>query len=262
MTKIMGIVNVTPDSFSDGGEWFEHDRAIAHARELVAQGAEIIDVGGESTRPGSAQIDAAEEIRRVLPVVEALVGDGTCVSVDTMRSETAAATIEVGAHIINDVSGGLADPNMLAVVAESDADYILMHWRGHLADPDALARYDDVVREVSDETLAQRDAAIAAGIPAERIILDPGLGFSKLEEHNWELLRRLDEFMNLGHKVLVGASRKRFLSSLDDRDLATAVISAWSAHHGVWAVRTHEVPSQVDAIRVAQRLSGRTSPRG
>lgn len=258
MTAIMGIVNVTPDSFSDGGQWFDHEKAIAHARELVEQGAEIIDVGGESTRPGSAQIDAEEEIRRVLPVVQALVAEGIRVSVDTMRAATAAATIEAGAHIINDVSGGLADPDMFATVASSDVEYILMHWRGHLADPDALARYDDVVTDVANETLAQRDAAVAAGIPAERIILDPGLGFSKLEEHNWELLRRLDEFMSLGHRVLVGASRKRFLSSFDDRDLATALISAWSAQHDAWAVRTHEVPAQRDAIRFARHLMDRT----
>lgn len=254
MTRIMGIVNVTPDSFSDGGHWFDAELAIAHAEELTAQGAEMIDVGGESTRPGAPRVPVEEEIRRVVPVVEALADKGMRVSVDTMRAATAKACIDVGASIVNDVSGGLADEDMFRVVAASGAEYVLMHWRGHSERMQDLAKYDDVVAEVTREVLAQRDRAVRLGIAPERIILDPGLGFSKTGEHNWELLRRLDEFLSLGHRVLVGASRKRFLAETRNRDVATAVVSAWSAFHGAWAVRTHEVPAQRDAIWIGEKL--------
>lgn len=258
MTKVMGILNVTPDSFSDGGRWFRHADAIAHGHQLVEQGAEIVDVGGESTRPGTERVvDEAEEIRRVVPVVEALARDGIVVSVDTMRAGVARASIEAGAGIINDVSGGLADTDMLGVVAGADVDFVLMHWRGHSATMQDLATYDDVVADVEREVLAQRDVAVEAGIDASRIILDPGIGFAKTAEHNWELLRHLDRFCALGHRVLVGASRKGFLGQIaNDRDTATAVVSAWSALHGAWAVRTHEVPHQLDAIAVAGLLRG------
>lgn len=251
---IMGVVNVTPDSFSDGGRWFDHQTAIAHARELVEQGATIIDVGGESTRPGAARVEADEEIRRVVPVVEQLVADGITVSVDTMRAATARAVLDVGATIINDVSGGLADPEMFATVAAREADYLLQHWRGHADVMNSLAHYDDVCAEVLGETLARRDLAVEAGIPAERIILDPGLGFAKQAEDNWQILRDLSSWQATGHRILVGASRKRFLAETDDRDVATAAISAWCAAHGIWAVRTHEVPMQRDAIIVGHHL--------
>ena len=257
MTAIMGIVNVTPDSFSDGGRWFGRHAALAQAHRLVAQGAAIIDLGGESTRPGAARVDEAEEIRRVVPVVETLAGEGIRVSVDTMRAGTAVASIEAGAAIINDVSGGKADPRMLPLVAAAGVDYVLMHWRGHSERMQSLADYDDVVGEVIAEMLAQRDVAVAAGIDADRIVLDPGLGFSKTAAHNWALLRSLDRFQALGHRVLVGASRKRFLDGASDRDIATAAVSAWSAIHDVWAVRTHEVPHQVDAITVGALLKSR-----
>lgn len=253
----MGIINITPDSFSDGGRWFDHDDALAHARELLAQGADMIDVGGESTRPGAPRVDEAEEIRRVVPLVEALVRDGVTVSVDTMRSATARASIDAGAAIINDVSGGLADPAMLGVVAASEAEYVLMHWRAHSDVMQEVASYDDVVADVIRELLVQRDAAVAAGIGADRIILDPGLGFSKTGGHNWELLRRLDEFQALGHRVLVGASRKRFLAGARDRDVATAMVTAWSAWHGAWAVRTHDVALQLDGVFVGSKLRSR-----
>lgn len=253
----MGIVNVTPDSFSDGGRWFGHDEALAHARSLLAQGAGIIDVGGESTRPGAPRVEQDEEIRRVVPVVRALADEGVCVSVDTMHAATAEASIAAGARIINDVSGGKADPAMLPLVAEAGVDFVLMHWRGHSETMQELAQYDDVVADVIEELLRQRDAALAAGIDGDRIVLDPGLGFSKTAEHNWEALRRLDEFQRLGHRVLVGASRKRFLSVAADRDVATAVLSAWSAYHDVWAVRTHEVPCQRDALTIGALLRRR-----
>lgn len=257
MTKIMGIVNITPDSFSDGGRWFDHDAALAHARDLVAQGADMIDVGGESTRPGAPRVDEAEEIRRVVPLVEALAAEGVVVSVDTMRSATAKASIDAGAGIINDVSGGLADPAMFGVVAASGAEYVLMHWRAHSDVMQEATDYDDVVSDVVRELLVQRDAALAAGIARDRIILDPGLGFSKTGEHNWELLRRLDAFQALGHRVLVGASRKRFLTGARDRDVATAMITAWSAWHGAWAVRTHDVALQLDGVFVGEKLRSR-----
>lgn len=263
----MGIVNVTPDSFSDGGQFLHHDVALAHARQLLADGASIIDVGGESTRPGAARVSLDDELARVVPLVRQLAADGVAVSVDTMRAPVAQAAIEAGARIINDVSGGLADPDMVGVVAESNADFIVMHWRDHSATMQQSAHYDDVLTDVIGELLTQRDAALAAGIGPERIILDPGLGFSKTWDQNWTLLRHLDSFQRLGHRVLVGASRKAFLGELlggrepSGRDGATAAVSFWSALHDVWAVRTHDVAKQADAIAVARRLR-REAPTG
>ncbi|MDO5678606.1 MAG: dihydropteroate synthase, partial [Propionibacteriaceae bacterium] len=207
MTLVMGIVNVTPDSFSDGGRFLDTERALDHAREMLAQGASIIDVGGESTRPGAERVGLDEELARVVPLVQALAADGVRVSVDTMRATVAQACIEAGATIINDVSGGLADPDLLGVVASSSADFVLMHWRDHSTRMQSQTAYTDVLDDVLAELLGQRDRALAAGIDAERIILDPGLGFSKTWDHNWTLLRHLQRFQDLGHRVLVGASR-------------------------------------------------------
>ena len=258
--KLLGILNVTPDSFSDGGRWVDAGAAIARARELVALGADIVDVGGESTRPGAQRVSAAEELERVLPVVETLVALGIKVSVDTMRASTAAAALAAGAGYINDVSGGLADPDMAATVANSPATFIAMHWRGHSADMDALARYQDVAADVTAELGERVTALRAAGLPDERIVLDPGFGFAKNAEQNWELLRRLGELSTLGFGLLVGVSRKRFLAELlpdsagtHERDLPTAVISALLAP-SVWGLRVHDVAASRVAIDTALRL--------
>ncbi|MGJ3508971.1 dihydropteroate synthase [Enemella sp. A6] len=267
-TLVMGIINVTPDSFSDGGSWPDAESAIAHGRQLLAEGADLLDVGGESTRPGAARPTQGEELARVIPVIRALAEAGAVVSVDTMRSEVARQAVEAGAKIVNDVSGGLADPKMYRVVAEAGAGYVLMHWRGHSATmqhADHL-HYDDVVADVCAE-LGQRVAeALAAGIDPSRLVVDPGFGFSKTADHNWELLRGIDAVQRLGHPVLVGVSRKSFLGArlssggvarppgeLDD---ATAAISAWCAERGIWAVRTHTVAAHLDAARVMRELRG------
>lgn len=261
MTVVMGIVNVTPDSFSDGGCWADAGAAVAHGLDLVSQGASIVDVGGESTRPGAQRVSEVEELRRVVPVVAALTARGITVSVDTMRSAVARASLEAGASIINDVSGGQADPEMFPVVANSHADLILMHWRAHSATMQNHATYHDVVQEVIAELLSQRDAAVEAGIASERIIIDPGIGFSKTAEHNWELLRAIPRFQALGHRLLIGVSRKAFLGAALDarpatgRDVATAALSCFCALHDVWAVRTHEVSMQRDAITVGVKLA-------
>ena len=260
-TQIMGVLNVTPDSFSDGGLWFDHDRAVAHGLELMANGADIIDVGGESTRPGSARVDEAEELRRVIPVVRELAAAGAVISVDTMRARVAAESLDVGAHIINDVSAGQSDPTMLSVAAESGAPIVLMHWRGYLDQASATFHYDDVVAEVIAELRTRIDEAIAVGVDPANIIVDPGLGFSKNAEHNWQLLGALDEFSALDHRLLVAASRKRFIASLlspDDpkqaeqaaKDQATATISAISAQAGAWAVRVHDPATSAVACKV------------
>lgn len=275
-TKVMGIVNVTPDSFSDGGDYFDHDAAIAHGRELIAQGATLIDIGGESTRPGIVRTDAAEELRRVLPVVRGLAGAGVPLSVDTMRAEVARITVEAGASIVNDVSGGMADPDMLAVAADLAVPYVVMHWRSHSTTMNELAHYDDIVTDVRNELSVRVDAALAAGVRSEHIILDPGLGFAKNSTHNWTLLRHLDVLEAMGFRLLIGASRKRFLGQLlatrDDsgaavprpakeRDHASAAITtllATPGHltaQGVWAVRTHAVPEHRDAVAVAAALA-------
>lgn len=260
MTLVMGVVNVTADSFSDGGHFFDRAAAVRHGLLLASQGAAIIDVGGESTRPGAARVSADEELERVIPVVSELVRAGVVVSVDTMRATTAAAAVAAGADLVNDVSGGGADPEMFEAVARAGVDYVLMHWRTHSLAMQQQTSYDDVVLDVAAEIGVRRDAAVAAGVDPERIILDPGLGFSKTWEQNWQLLANPEPFLRLGHRVLVGASRKRFLGELLDgrepagRDAATAALSTWCALWGVWGVRTHEVASQLDQIRVAERL--------
>lgn len=262
---VMGVVNVTPDSFSDGGQWFEPSAAIEHGRELVSQGADIVDVGGESTRPGAERPSLAEEKRRVLPVVAALAAAGAVVSVDTMRAEVAAEALAVGAAIVNDVSGAMADPEMAAVVAGAGVPFVAMHWRGHSVDMQSRAVYDDVVADVVAE-LSQRAAQlVAAGIATDRIVLDPGFGFAKLTGHNWSLLRGLDRLLDLGHPVLVGTSRKTFLGRIGvpagaeprpplDRDVATAATSMHAAQLGAWGVRVHHIPSTLDAMRVARAI--------
>lgn len=262
----MGVVNVTPDSFSDGGQWFEADDAIRHGLDLAAQGgADIVDVGGESTRPGADRPSHAEESRRVLPVVRGLAEAGVTVSIDTMRASVAEAAIEAGARLINDVSGGRADSDMLRVAAASGHPIVLMHWRGHSADMQNRATYDDVTGTVLAELGPQVDAAIAAGVAGDRIIVDPGLGFAKTGEHNWTLLAELDRIVASGFPVLVAASRKRFIGTLladpvtgverppDQRDAASAALSAMIAQSGVWCVRVHDVPPTLDAVRVAAR---------
>ena len=261
-TLIMGIVNVTPDSFSDGGRYADADAAVAHGLRLRAQGADILDVGGESTRPGAERVDPRVEQERVLPVVRALAETGIAVSIDTMNASTAVAAVEAGARIVNDVSGGLADPGLLAAVAATDADIALSHWRGHSTDMYARAQYDDVVDEVLSELRVRVDAAASAGIAPSRVILDPGIGFGKKGAQNWAMLRGLDRLVGLGPRVLLGTSRKRFLAEAlaDDpadadearRDLATAVTSALAAQAGAWAVRVHDVAATRDALIVAR----------
>lgn len=263
-TLVMGVLNVTPDSFSDGGRWADHEAAIAHGLELIADGADIIDIGGESTRPGAVRPSVDEELSRVIPVVEALAPHGV-ISVDTMRSQVARAAIAAGAHIINDVSGGLDDPEILEVVAAGGVEYLCQHWRGHGAVMDGNAVYDDVVAEVLGETMARVKAAVAAGIPAERIIIDPGLGFGKKPVHDWTLVGNLGVFVETGHRVVVGASRKRFIGAVldhhavTDRDVATAAVSVLCAQQGVWAVRAHDVRAQRDAIAVAMAVADPSS---
>jgi dihydropteroate synthase len=259
----MGIVNVTPDSFSDGGQWLESAEAVKHGLALLADGADVVDVGGESTRPGAIRPDVDEELRRVLPVVEALASAGAAVTIDTMRAEVARAAVEAGAVGVNDVSGGLADEAMLPAVAAMDVPYICMHWRGHSTLMQELATYDDVVADVGAELATRRDAAVAAGIGTERLALDPGLGFAKTADHNWTLLARLAELAEIGQPLVVGASRKAFLGALlgdgegprppQQRDDATTAISAIAALHGAWCVRVHDVASSRDAVEVALR---------
>ncbi|WP_412775226.1 dihydropteroate synthase [Streptomyces violaceus] len=264
-TLVMGIVNVTPDSFSDGGRWFDPERAVAHGLALLDEGADILDVGGESTRPGAARPAVEEEMRRVLPVVRELVAAGATVSVDTMRAEVAAHAVEAGAALVNDVSGGLADPAMLPLMARAGTPYVLMHWRGHSAGMQANAVYGDVVADVVDELRARVDTALRAGVPGDCLIVDPGLGFAKHAEHNWRLLGRLREVAALGLPVLVGAARKSFLGHLladpetgrprpaHLRDAATSAVSVLAAAQGTWCVRVHDVASTADAVRVTAR---------
>ena len=260
---VMGVLNVTPDSFSDGGRDTDAAAAVARGVALHEQGADLVDVGGESTRPGAARVPEEEEQARVLPVVRGLAGAGIPVSVDTMRASTAALAVHAGAVLVNDVSGGLADPLMLREVAALGVPYVLMHWRGHSATMQQRTAYDDVVTDVTAELLRQRDAAVAAGIVPGRIALDPGIGFAKTAEQNWSVLTGLDRLHDLGHPVLVAASRKRFLGELladDDglrppleRDDATAATSALAAACGAWCVRVHAVRASADAVRVAAR---------
>ncbi|MFF4340290.1 dihydropteroate synthase [Kitasatospora sp. NPDC001540] len=259
---VMGVVNVTPDSFSDGGMWLDPAKAVAHGLDLVARGADLVDVGGESTRPGAVRVTEAEELRRVVPVVTELARAGAVVSVDTMRASVAAAAVAAGARVVNDVSGGLADPAMAEVVAGTGAPFVVMHWRGQSADMDSLAVYDDVVADVVRELTVRVEELLAAGVKEEQLILDPGLGFAKTGAHNWALLGRLDALTALGRPVLVAASRKRFLGTLlanpetgelrpaRQRDDATAAVSVLSAKAGAWAVRVHDVSGTADAVRV------------
>ena len=264
---VMGVVNVTPDSFSDGGLYGTTDAAIRHGFELREQGADVLDIGGESTRPGATRPLVAEELDRVVPVIRALAEADVPVSVDTMRSEVARAALEAGAVVVNDVSGGLADPQVLDVVAEHGAAYVVMHWRAHSSVMQQLASYDDVLVEVRDELALRLDAATAAGIAADRLVVDPGLGFAKTADHNWELLRRLPELGTLGVPILVGSSRKSFLGSLLaapdgsprpvlDRESANVALTTIAAIQGVWGVRVHEVRGSIDALKVVTRWRG------
>jgi len=258
----MGVLNVTSDSFSDGGRFLDRDTAIAHGLELHRLGADIIDVGGESTRPGASRVAPQTEAARVVPVIAALALSGVRTSVDTMRARVAEAAVEAGAQVVNDVSGGRADPEMARVVAEAEVPWILMHWRS-AADyvHTAPTHYDDVVAEVTAELMERVDVAVAAGVDPGRLALDPGLGFAKTAAHNWALLAALPDLVARGFPVLVGASRKRFLGSLladgdeprppDGREIATAAVSALAATNGAWGVRVHDVTASLDAVAVA-----------
>jgi len=264
-TLVMGVVNVTPDSFSDGGRWFGADAAIKHGLDLVAQGADLVDVGGESTRPGAQRVSEEEELRRIGPVVTELIKAGVPVSIDTMRAAVAEFALNAGTVLVNDVSGGLADPQMPRLVAAAGVSYVVVHWRGHSRDMYSRAVYADVVSEVRDELTIRVDAVVAAGVDPGRIVVDPGLGFGKRPDHNWPLLTHLGDLGRLGGRtfpVLVGASRKRFLGLLlagpdgsprpfDSSDAATVAISALTATAGAWCVRVHQVPANADAVRIA-----------
>lgn len=264
--RVMGIVNVTPDSFSDGGRWDTTEAAVAHGRLLREQGADVLDIGGESTRPGATRPLVAEELDRVVPVIRELAADGAVVSVDTMRHEVAAAAVAAGARIVNDVSGGLADPAVLDVVADTGATYVAMHWRAHADRMRDFTDYgpDGVVATVRSELEARLEAIAAAGVPLDRVVLDPGLGFAKQPGHNWELLASLDVLQGLGRPVLVGASRKSFLGTLladddgprpvDGREHAHAALVALLASRGVDYLRVHDVRATRDALAVVAAM--------
>jgi dihydropteroate synthase len=260
----MGVVNVTPDSFSDGGRWLSAPAAVDHGLRLLEEGADLVDVGGESTRPGADRPSIEEELSRVVPVISELAGAGAVVSVDTMRAEVARAAVAAGAGAVNDVSGGLADANMLPVVADLGVPYVCMHWRGHSADMQDHATYDDVVTEVKAELGERVTAALAAGVRPERLAIDPGIGFAKTADHNWAVLHGLESLHEMGHAVAVGGSRKAFLGALlaggdgtprpvDGRDAATGAVSALCAAAGAWCVRVHNVAGSLDAVSVAAR---------
>lgn len=287
---VMGVVNVTPDSFSDGGQFWgagevsdggrlsdggnpsdggrhqSASQAVAHGIRLAELGADIVDVGGESTRPGAARVTPDDEIRRVIPVVQELVAAGVCVSVDTMRAATAREALAVGATLVNDVSGGLADPEMLPVVARCGGPFVLMHWRAHSAEMSDRATYEDVVNDVLAEIGERVEAALGAGIDRDRLVIDPGLGFAKEASHNWALLRGLGDFTSTGLPLLVGASRKRFLGALladangprpvSERESATVAVSTLAAMAGAWGVRVHSVAPSADAVRVVAAWRG------
>lgn len=264
----MGVINVTDDSFSDGGRFLDPARAVEHGLALVADGAGIVDVGGESTRPGAVRVDPDVETARVIPVVKELAAQGVTVSIDTMHAAVARAALDSGARIVNDVSGGRADPGMAPLMAEAGVPWVLMHWRSvRTGRPHEVPHYRDVVAEVRDELLRAADDALAAGVRSANLIIDPGLGFAKTAEHNWALLHALPELVATGFPVLVGASRKRFLGALladgdgtprpaDGRETATAVVSALSAVHGAWGVRVHDVRASVDALKVLEAWRG------
>ena len=248
---VMGILNVTPDSFADGGKHFTFEHAVQRGLEMIEEGVDIIDIGGESTRPGAERVSAEEEQRRVIPVIKALAGKGVDISVDTMRASTAKLAVEAGATIVNDVSGGAADTEMFPTIAQLGCNYTLMHWRGHSKEMNSLAQYGDVVEDVIHEVTIQLDKALAAGIAREKIILDPGLGFAKDAEHNWEILNRIDEFTALGYPVLIGHSRKRFIGgdTPDERETGTLAISESLVGKGIWAVRVHSVAPHVELVK-------------
>ncbi len=248
---VMGILNVTPDSFADGGLHYDTEIAIARGMEMIDEGVDIIDVGGESTRPGADRVSEDEEQARVLPVIRALSESKVAISIDTMRASTARLAVAAGASIVNDVSGGAADPDMFATVADLGCKYTLMHWRGHSKDMNSLAIYGDVVADVIEEVTVQLDKALAAGIKREDIILDPGIGFAKDPEHNWEILNRIEEFVALGYPVLIGHSRKRFLGgdSPDGREEATVAVTQSLVGKGIWAVRVHGVKANVEVVK-------------
>lgn len=260
-TLVLGILNVTPDSFADGGKFIYTKDAIAQARKLMAEGADIIDVGGESTRPGAERVTEEEELKRVIPVITEIVKDGAVVSIDTTRAEVAKQAIAAGAVYVNDVSGGLADENMAGLIAANPkVQYIVMHWRGESKDMQSKAIYQDVVKEVKDELDERVSDLLKVGVQAEQIILDPGIGFAKEPAHNWEILRNIERFQLLGYPLLIGASRKRFLGELvnaketDDRESASIALTAELARLNIWGVRTHSVKPHRDAIAVMDRL--------
>ncbi len=264
---VMGVVNVTPDSFSDGGRWLDPERAAEHGRRLARDGADIVDVGGESTRPGAVRPSVQEEMDRVLPVITALASDGLLVSVDTMRAEVAEEAARAGAALVNDVSGGRADPAMFDVVARSGVPYVLMHWRAHSTEMQERTEYADVVADVMAELRKQLDRAVRAGIAPDKIALDPGIGFSKTAEQNWDVLAATDEFHAMGQPLLIATSRKRFLGVLladesgqlrppVERDDGTTATSALAAAAGAWCIRAHSVRATADAVRVASRWAG------
>jgi dihydropteroate synthase len=269
---VMGVLNVTPDSFSDGGCFADPADAIAHGLAMHAAGADYVDVGGESTRPGADRVDSDEECRRVLPVIRALAQAGVRTSVDTTRAEVAEAAIGAGAALVNDVSGGLADKNMAELIAETGIPWVLMHWRGHSREMYAAARYGDVVTEVCAELTARVEDVVAAGVAPEQLVLDPGLGFAKRGEHNWALLAGLDRLVALGLPVLVGASRKTFLGRLlpdaegnprpaEQRDAATLATTVLAAEAGAWGVRVHDAAASVDAVRTVTAVQGARGAR-
>ncbi|WP_413800033.1 dihydropteroate synthase [Streptomyces iranensis] len=270
---VMGVVNVTPDSFSDGGKWFDTDLAVKHGLDLVAAGADLVDVGGESTRPGAARVDEAEELRRVIPVVRELAAAGAVISVDTMRAAVAERAVAAGARLVNDVSGGGADPAMVPMVAAAGVPFVVMHWRGQSIDMNNQAVYADVVGEVVAELRAGLERAVAGGVDPERIVVDPGLGFAKDADHDLALVARLSALRELGRPLLVAASRKRFLGRVlagdggspppaRERDAATAAVSALAAREGAWAVRVHEVRASADAVRVARAIEAAETTAG
>ena len=251
---VMGILNLTPDSFADGGRHNSFDAGVARGLEMIAEGVDIIDIGGESTRPGADRVSAEEEQARVLPVIAELSKYGVKISIDTMRADTAEKAMQAGAAIINDVSGGLSDPAMFATVKKLGVPYILMHWRGESKDMNSRAIYTDVVTDVMSEINSQIDAALDAGINKSQIIIDPGLGFAKDAEHNWEILRNLKSFTSMGYPVLIGASRKRFLGgdNPDEREAATIELTKTLVPQGIWGVRVHSVKPHVDVIAGAK----------
>ena len=249
---VMGILNVTPDSFADGGRHNDFEAAVHRAHEMLAEGVDIIDIGGESTKPGAERVSEAEEFGRVIPVIKELAKSGVRISIDTMRASTAKAAIEAGAQIINDVSGGLADPGMLTTAAQLQAPYIAMHWRGHSKDMNSLAVYDDVVKDVISELQERISAALDAGITEDKINIDPGLGFAKDAQHNWDIIDSIDQFVAMGYPVLIGASRKRFLGgdNPDEREAATIRLTKRLSTSGIWGVRVHSVKPHKDALKV------------